>query len=325
MRFLLRAAVTAVGGATLAASVLASTACTRGERLAPVADGAVVTPVTVASAAPSAGIYPPTDGAAPGGFIKANVDYVLNPYNLAPYTGPTGSVEGTVTIDGPASPTVQVDASRCPAALDTYGKLFREGPAVKPGGARPLADAVVVVVGYSDYYVPETRDAQRVVISASCAYPSRTLAITYGQHLEIANDSAMLFAPMLDLESTPAVMAVPPRGNGDPVKVYPQKAGHFVMTDRLDAWVREDLYVFRHPLHAVTDKNGHYRIDGVPVGNLKVGVAHPGANASAEVPVDIKDGAVARTDVKLVYKPAAPPPPKPASSEVLPPWKRPNE
>src|SRR5208282_1361189 len=99
----------------------------------------------VASAAPSAS----ADTSAASfstGFDKASVAYVLNPYNLPAYSGPTGSVEGTVTIDGPASPNLPLQAAgKCPAAIDTYGKLFRDGPAAKPGGPRPLADAVVAV------------------------------------------------------------------------------------------------------------------------------------------------------------------------------------
>jgi hypothetical protein len=264
------------------------------------------------------------EAGAPEGFTKENLDAVLNPQGLPAYAGPTGSVEGTVTITGPASPSVPVDASKCAAALDTYGKLFRDGTPATPGGPRPLADAVVVVVGYSDYYVPEKNEAQKITLGVGCGYPSRTVAVTFGQRLELTNQSTFLFAPLIDAYSTPAVMVVPPHGTGDPVKIYPQRAGHFIMTDRLVPYIKEDLYVFRHPLHAVTDKNGHYRVDGVPVGSLKVGVFHPGANASAEIPVDVVAGKTATTDVKLVYKPAGPPP-KTVSSEVLPPWKLPNE
>jgi hypothetical protein len=304
-----------VGTATLAA------ACSHGkdDRVN------VTTPVVLLDAAPAPSVVASAvaEGGAPAGFIQANVDYVLNPNHLPAYSGPTGSVEGTVTIDGPPSPSVPLDASKCPAALDTYGKLFREGTPAKPGGPRPLIDAVVVVVGYTGFYVPEKNEAVKLTVGANCSYPARTIAITYGQRLEISNQSALLFAPLIDNYSTPAVMVAPPKGNGEPINVYPQRAGRFMMTDRLESFVHEDLYVFRHPLHAVTDRNGHYRIDGVPVGSLKLGVAHPGANVQAEIPLDIKAGTVSKADVKVTYKPAAPPA-RPASSEVLPPWKLPN-
>lgn len=318
--FLARLA-TLVGAAGLAAG------CSHGSSTD--APSGVVTPVTFVSAAADAPPAPaPSASSADGGaagFVKANIDYVLNPYNLPAYTGPTGSVEGTVTIDGPPAPSVTLDSSKCAASIDMYGKLFREGAPVRPAGPRPLADAVVVVVGYTDYYVREPSEVVKITIAPPCAYPSRTLAITYGQRIEISNESDLIFAPLIDEVSTPAVMVAPPRGTGEAIKLYPQRAGHFTLTDRLEGFVREDLYVFRHPLHAVTDRSGHFRIDGVPVGRLKLGVAHPGAGAQAEVPIDITAGGVQKADVKVTYKPAAPPPPKPASSEVIPPWKRPNE
>src|SRR5271167_1825224 len=57
---------------------------------------------------------------------KELVDSVVNPEHLPAYTGPTGSVEGTIVVVGPSSPDVKLDVTPCPAALDTYGKLFRE-------------------------------------------------------------------------------------------------------------------------------------------------------------------------------------------------------
>src|SRR5271163_4603874 len=99
---------TLVGTATLATA----TACSHKS-----SGQLTTTPIVVADAAPAAVVD--VDGGAPGGFVKANIDYVLNPQNLPAYTGPTGSVEGTVTIDGPPAPSVPVDASKCAAALDT--------------------------------------------------------------------------------------------------------------------------------------------------------------------------------------------------------------
>ena len=104
-----------------------------------------------------------------------------------------------------------MDVSKCPAALDTYGKLFREGKPETPNGPRALADAVVVVVGYTGFYVRDVHDAVRVTITPSCGYPARTIAMTYGQRLEIANQSKLLFAPAIDQLNTMAVMVAPPR------------------------------------------------------------------------------------------------------------------
>jgi hypothetical protein len=234
---------------------------------------------------------------------QSALDAVLNPGHLPAYDGPTGSVEGTITVRGPEAPPVKVDVSKCPAALDTYGRLFRDGHPDTPGGPRWLADAVIVVVGYSGYYVAEKNEvAKETIGAASCAYPSRTIAITYGQRIEIENQTKLLFAPVIDQESTPAVMVAPPGGSGDPVKIYPRQAGYFTLTDRMELFVREDLYVFRHPLHAVSDTTGYYRIDGLPVGKLEVGAHHPTIDADAKKPIEVVAGVVQRVDLELTYK-----------------------
>jgi hypothetical protein len=236
---------------------------------------------------------------------RASVDLVLNPGGFPPYDGPTGSVEGTVYVTGPAAPSVPVDTSKCPAAIDTYGKLFREGSAL-PNGARPLADAVVVVVGYSGHYLPEREDAKRVAIGPNCAYPSRTITVTFGQRVDVSNHSTLLFAPLIDQDEMPVVMVAPPLEKGDPVKLYPRKAGYFTIGDRMEPFVHEDLYVFRHPLHTVSGLDGHFRIDGVPLGNLKVGVHHPSIGADAEAPVEVLAGVVQRVDLTVTYAPKQP-------------------
>ncbi|MGH7271389.1 MAG: hypothetical protein ACREJ3_13250, partial [Polyangiaceae bacterium] len=183
---------------------------------------------------------------------KAAVDAVLNPSGLPAYEGLTGSVEGTVYVKGPAAPDVPVDTTTCPAAVDTYGKLFRSGPSTKADGTRVLGDAVVVVVGYSGFYIPEREPAARVTIGVNCGYPTRSIALTYGQRLEVSNASARLFAPIIDDEFSSAIMMAPPHEAGDPVRIYPRKPGYSSMSDRMQPFVHEDLFVFRQPLHAVT-------------------------------------------------------------------------
>jgi hypothetical protein len=236
---------------------------------------------------------------------KALVDSVVNPEHLPPYNGPTGSVEGTIVVIGPPSPDVKIDATQCPAAIDTYGKLFREGTPAAPDGPRPLADTVVIAVGYAGYYVPELRPAKQVAIGLNCAYPSRTITMTFGQRLEVTNQSKYPFAPTIEAQASPAVMMTAPLGMGDPVRLYPRRPGHSAMGDLMQPFVRQDLYVLRYPLHAVSDADGHYRIDGVPVGKMSVRALHPTVASEAQVSVDIVANVVAKADLTLEYAPKA--------------------
>jgi hypothetical protein len=233
----------------------------------------------------------------------ASIESVLNPDKLPAYSGPTGSIEGTVSVKGPDAPDVpDLDTHACPAAIDTYGKLFRAGPPGK-GGDRPLADAIVGVTGYTGF-LADTSPAVHVTIGANCAYPTTTLALTFGQRLEIDNSSKVIFAPGLEGVFQPAVMIAPPEQHGGPVKLYPPKAGRYGLTDTLQPFIRGNVYVLRQPLHAVSDVRGHYRIDGVPVGKLKVSALLPAINAGADGSVEVRANVVETVDLTIRYEPA---------------------
>lgn len=237
------------------------------------------------------------------GLPSATVAAVVNPMNLEPYAGPTGSVEGTVLVRGPDSPDVPgLDVRACPAALDTYGKVFRAGPS-RSDGARPLADAVVVVTGYGGY-LPEKSDVQRVVIGANCGYPSRAIALTFGQRLEIANDSTLPFAPYLEGAPQLTVMVAPPQQRGEAVKIFPVRADFFPLRDQLQKFVRADVYVLRQPLHAVTDLQGHFRVDGVPTGRIRVSARLGAVLGEADQEAVVRSDAVQKVELVLTYAPA---------------------
>jgi hypothetical protein len=269
-----------------------------------------------ASAPPALTTTPPNALPIP----SASVDALVNPSHLPAYDGSTGSVEGTVLVSGPEAPDLpELDVKSCPAALDTYGKLFRAG-APRADGLRPVADAVVVVTGYSDFFIPAKADAERVVIGANCGYAERTIAMTFGQRLEIANDSKIAFAPVLSGAPRAAIMIAPPSRNGDPVKLYPPRPGHYMLGDQIQPFVREVVLVLRQPLHAITDRAGHYRIDGVPTRKLKVGTQLEAIGGQAQKDIDVRANVVEQVDFVLTYAPGTPTGPDagPGRAKVIP-------
>ncbi|HVJ88576.1 MAG TPA: hypothetical protein VM580_02160, partial [Labilithrix sp.] len=56
----------------------------------------------------------------------ASVAAKVNPEGLPAYTGPTGSVEGTISVMGDPAPETPGDFKRCPDAAKMYGRAFRE-------------------------------------------------------------------------------------------------------------------------------------------------------------------------------------------------------
>lgn len=262
--------------------------------------GATATPSAVSSAA-----KPAATTSIIGTPVSAEqIAAAVNPEKLPAYKGPTGSVEGVVTVTGDASPPLEgVAFPKCPAARETHRTLFREG-AKLPSGARPVADAIVAVTGYAGYFLPERRPAAKVVIG-DCSEAPRTIVLTFGQRLEVLNRGSFLFAPILEPVADPAVMMAPP-GATDPVRLYPRKPGRYRLADKMsgDDFITADVFTLLHPLHDVTTIEGRYRIDGVPVGKLKVGARIVPVSAEAMADVDVRDGVVTRADLVIAYKAA---------------------
>ncbi len=252
---------------------------------------------------------------------SASVLKMLNPGDLPVYSGQTGSMEGDVFVTGdPAPPEMGKSFERCPEAAAMYSKQFRDGPP-RADGSRPLADAMVAVqlLG-TGIFVPEKNEAQLVTID-QCSYSARTFVLTYGQRLDVKNLAApatkKIYAPTFENAPDPALMIATP--GSDPVHLYPKVIGRYRLVDRIkNDWMEADVFVIGHPLHAVSNAVGHYRLDGVPVGKRTVNFFHPvipgeGVNKDVEV----RTGVVQKLDVVLSYAKPKAVPQKDAGHQVV--------
>jgi hypothetical protein len=266
-------------------------------------DGCSKPQVTPSDAAPMATTIPDAAPLNATPVPTASIAAMVNPQKLPAYAGPTGSVEGTITITGDPAPETPADFKRCPDAAKTYGHLFREGEPASPGGPRWLADAVVAVTGYGNFFVQEKDEAEEVTIEG-CGFSKRTVTLTFGQRLEVKNLSKEFWTPLLEPSQSGVMMMATP--GGDAVKLYPKKPGHYHLIDHDRKWVTDDLYAFLHPLHTSSAAFGTYRIDGVPVGKVTVNTSHPKIkDAEASKEVEIKEGVVSKIDLTINHK--APP------------------
>jgi len=230
---------------------------------------------------------------------------LLNPKGLPAYSGPTGSIEGTVTILGDAPPDVPgLDFGNCPAGKETYGKAFRVG-APSANGALALADALVVVAG-SSVYVPE-RSTQKTVTLDACALNARTIDLTLGQSLAVVNNSDAPLLPALD-PSPRLVTSLATKGGG-PISLLLDDVRPYTLVDRASRhYLKADVFPFTHPFHAVTGLDGRYRITGVPVGHFRVYARLPTTHGEATREVDVSPNTVTAIDLQLTYHvPAAVP------------------
>ena len=249
-------------------------ACSREKEAAPVA------------AAPSASVRPapPLAGPVASGLPSPEVvSAQVNPGNESAYAGPVGTVRGKVVATGDAPldlPRVLAKIpDSCPAGKDMYGKLFREGP------GRALADVLVAVTGYKGY-VPERAEAQRVE-AKDCTFGTRTLALTFGQRIDVASMDQQSYIPeLLGEHGQPQLVATP--GNKTPSPLYPTHIGRFGLIDNLKLFMTADVMVVKFATHAVTGLDGRFEIKGVPVGPVKVNALLVATGGGAERDITVE-------------------------------------
>ena len=210
------------------------------------------------------------------------------------YTGPTGRVHGTVTITGDAPPATDFHyPAACSTANETYGKIFRVGDR----GA--LADAMVAITGYDAYVAPKT-NAGHVSIHA-CAVSQRTVVLSFGQRLEVTNTDYVTSSYMPYLDGAPfrAVMVATP--NDRPIKLYPVKPGHYLLRDMLPhPFLLSDVFVVPYATFDVTGVDGHFEIEGVPVGKARIDAFLPIIRKSVGHELNVHEGDN-EFDLELTY------------------------
>lgn len=294
-------ATSVVGLATLVA------ACSKGTP-----PSGAPTPQTSATASAASAPLVPASSAKPLASAipvpEEKVEAALNPKHEAPYAGPTGSIEGTITVSGDEPPKLPHELpipTGCGEALATYDKAFREGT------GRTLADALVTVTEYEGY-LPSKGEVRAVRIHG-CAYDTRTVDMTYGQRIEVSNvDPRNSYLPTLIGANLPAQLVAIPKG--DAVKLYPMQVGHYALADGMKrTWMAADVFVLKYPTHATTGLDGHYRIDGIPVGKVRVTAYLPILDKNVDRQVEVKAGEATKVDLTIPFdakkdwKPAEPP------------------
>ena len=222
------------------------------------------------------------------------ISEVVNPLNEAPYSGPVATLRGRVRIEGDAPEDMALSFPEgCGEAAATYGKLFRVGQ----DGA--VADALVAVTGYKGF-VPARDEAKSTTIHG-CAFSKRTIALTFGQRIEVSNlDGSTSYMPYLDGAAMIAIMVAVPKGA--PVKLYPQEPGHYLVRDQLPKpFLTADVFALKYATHDVTGLDGAYEITGIPVGKVNINAYLHAINKSVEKEIELHAGDNA-LDLMLEYR-----------------------
>jgi hypothetical protein len=223
------------------------------------------------------------------------VSAAVNPKGEAPYTGATGTIGGIITVSGDPAPDMPEIVAKipadCPAAKDTYGKLFREGP------GRGLADVVVGVTGYAGY-VPEDTPAE-VADATGCAWNARTYVLTFGQSLDVRSRDSRPYVPDLMGARLKAQLVAMPRGEA--IHLYPEQPGRFQLVDSMRIFMLADVLVVKFPTHAVSGLDGRFVIPHVPVGKVNVSALLPATLEQSQKEVEVHPGELVEVALTLPF------------------------
>jgi hypothetical protein len=141
-----------------------------------------------------------------------------------------------------------------------------------------------------DAFVPPESPVQEVKL-AGCAVPERTIALGFGQRLDVINaDPKGSYTPFLDGGEYRAVMLA--TAYGDPVKLYPfRPAINYVLRDFQGRnFLQADVLVLKYSTHDVTGLDGKYEIGRIPVGHVKVSAYLPALGKHVEKDLEIVEG-----------------------------------
>lgn len=223
----------------------------------------------------------------------------INPKGLPPYSGPVGGVRGRVVVTGDPAPiqpqqSAALPTRGCPRAQQLYGKLFRQG------SDGSLADALVTVTEYQGYLEPQGEAVR--VRAEGCAWSSRTVALTFGQRLDVENADAQPYIPSLIGAPTPALRVALP--HGPTVPLFFPRPGHFALVETTRDYMRAEVFVLPFPTGRVTELDGRFAFESLPVGDARVTAYLPAIAKSVEQRVVIEAGKTLDLTLTLPYSQA---------------------
>lgn len=180
-------------------------------------------------------------------------------------------------------------------------------PVERVSGGR--LSGVLVTLGDFETEPPHEPVTHEVVIRDCRLSPSIVVA-TRGDRLRLVNETDYPFVPNLGEGLSRALLHTQAR-----ILELPQGGMRTLECGFAASCGRTEIVTLYHPLHAVTDESGHFRIEGVPANDeLRVSAWHPLFQEAGET-ITLRPGETRRLDITLEPAPAPEPPPAPPPQE----------
>lgn len=171
---------------------------------------------------------------------------------------------------------------------------------VVPSREGGVGNSVVWLVGVASGPAIETPRVARLMLDG-CRISPRVVAVAAGGTVMLTSRDAMMsrlqFEAMGEGQPSRATVLFTDAGQVVPTSVPTITPGLVRVRDDLHPWVRAYLVVTPHPFVAITDADGEFRFDGVPVGRYTLLVWHERLGVKSQR-VRVESGIEARVEMK---------------------------
>jgi len=219
---------------------------------------------------------------------------------------PVGRLTGTIDIQGefePLKPLVRRQQAVRDAATCAAQELADESLIVGPGGA--LKNVFVYLkTKPAGHQAAATDPSELVFDQRGCRFLPRVMLVPTGQALRVLNADPIAHNTRTLPLANPPVNRVNPAGDRQGFTIqyeHPEKIPIQVSCD-LHPWMRAYQLVVDHPFAAVTNGEGEFALDNLPVGEHQLRVWQERAGF-LERSLKIQIDAQQTTDIRLTYQP----------------------
>ena len=211
-----------------------------------------------------------------------------------------GDITGKITLKGTPKPEVDIPLTPSCGKINPNKVTTRHYVVGKDGG---LANVFVYL---KDAKAAPATGGSPMLDQAGCMYDPYVLGVVTGQKFKVKNSDSELH----NVHATPKINKE--FNFGQPLKdqiserSFDQAEVLVRMKCDVHPWMFAYMGVVDHPYFAVSDKEGNFKIAGVPDGKYTVVAYHlktHGANAGVTQTIDVKGGAKQDFTVEI---PAAP-------------------
>lgn len=201
-----------------------------------------------------------------------------------------GTVTGTITFADPPPPMKAIDTASDPACAAMHAGEPLVNEALVLGEGQTMANILVRItkgVPEKEYAVPSE---PVVMTQAGCRFEPRMAVVMTGQTLRVLNpDGIMHNVNGVPRANRPFNRAMP-KNITELDLTLDKTEDAFMMRCDIHPWMRGYVAVVDHPFFDVTEKDGVFKIEGLPAGEYEIEAWHERLKGQTQTVTVTADG-----------------------------------